>query len=144
MSAPARAEEIQNASNLRMEAEQAQQQGVPLIVLLSRDGCHYCELVRRDYLRPLQKSTSPQNPVHIRQIHINRQTALIDFSGKLSTHAKFAQQQKISLAPVVAFYGTEGQTLAPSIVGVRIPDFYQSYLDDAISTARQHIRMNAR
>lgn len=136
--------ELADALNLRAEATLAQQQGTPLIVLFSRHGCHYCELVRRDYLRPMLKTNAPQNPVLVRQIHIDRNTTLIDFEGKTTTHARFSQQQKISLAPVVAFYGADGQTLAAPIVGVRIADFYQSYLDEAIASAQQRLRLPPR
>lgn len=144
LSTPAQANEIPNAVNLRAEAEHAVRTGLPLIVLFTRNGCRYCEQVRRDYLRPMQKSATAQHPVHIRQIHVDHQTPLIDFTGKSTTHAQFAKQQQISLAPVVAFYGHEGQALAPPIVGLRLPDFYQSYLDEAIKSAQQRLRSSAR
>ena len=40
--------------------------------------------------------------------------------------------EKIKLVPVVAFYGPNGQRLADPIVGARLPDFYQSYLETAV------------
>jgi len=33
---------------------------------------------------------------------------------------------------VVAFYGANGKRLADPIIGARLPDFYQSYLEEAI------------
>jgi hypothetical protein len=42
--------------------------------------------------------------------------------------------------PVVAFYGPTGQRLADPIVGARLPDFYQSYLEEAIEHAAAQIR----
>lgn len=138
-SASTQASDIQNAANLRTESEIAQRHGSPLIVLFSRDGCHYCETVRRDYLRPMLKATSATNPAHIREIHVDQDIALIDFEGKPSTHARFSRQQKMYFAPVLAFYGAKGNMLADPIIGVRTPDFYQYYLDDAITFARQRL-----
>lgn len=67
-------------------------------------------------------------------------TALIDFRGEPSTHARFADGEKIKLFPVVAFYGRDGKRLAAPIVGTRLPDFYQSYLDDAIEQSIAALR----
>ena len=47
-------------------------------------------------------------------------------------NARFATGEKIKLVPVVAFYGPNGQRLADPIVGARLPDFYQSYLETAV------------
>ena len=41
--------------------------------------------------------------------------------------------------PVVAFTDRRPQ-LAEPIVGVRLPDFYQSYLDDAIDQASRQLK----
>ncbi|MPN42759.1 hypothetical protein SDC9_190316 [bioreactor metagenome] len=47
--------------------------------------------------------------------------------------------EKVKLVPVVAFYGPDGRQLAEPIVGARLPDFYQSYLDDGIDNARKKL-----
>ena len=44
--------------------------------------------------------------------------------------------------PVVAFYGPDGKQLAEPIVGVRLPDFYQSYLDDGVEAASKKLQRN--
>ena len=69
-----------------------------------------------------------------------RDTPLIDFQGRPTTHAAFATREKIKLVPVVALYGPNGRKLAEPIVGTRLPDFYQSYLDDAIEQASRKLK----
>ena len=76
----------------------------------------------------------------IREISQDRETPLIDFNGQATTHAAFAAREKIKLVPVVAFYGPNGRKLAEPIVGARLPDFYQSYLDDAIDQASRQLK----
>ncbi|MGB7502573.1 MAG: thioredoxin family protein [Azonexus sp.] len=120
------------AVNLRAEAAQAKRAGSPLIVIFSRAECRYCEAVKRDYLKPLEKNPNFQG-VMIRQINQDSDAAMTDFRGKKTTQANFASAEKINLVPVVAFYGPNGKALADTLVGAGLPDFYQSYLEDAIA-----------
>jgi hypothetical protein len=78
--------------------------------------------------------------VVVRQINQDSDAPLIDFRGQPTTHARFAAAEKVKLVPVVAFYGPTGQRLADPIVGARLPDFYQSYLEEAIEHAAAQIR----
>ena len=134
------ASELLAAANLRAEAEQAARASGPLIVIYSRADCKFCETVKRDYLKPLAADTKRGKPPVIREIGQDRDTPLVDFKGQTTTHAAFAGSQKIKLVPVVAFYGPDGRKLAEPIVGARLADFYQSYLDDAIAQASRQLR----
>ena len=120
------------ATDLRAEAALAARLGGPLVVLYSRRDCKYCETVKRDYLKPLASQPRYRDKLLIRQINQDSDQPLLDFHGERTTHARFAASEKIKLVPVVAFYGPNGQRLAESIVGARLPDFYPSYLDTAI------------
>ncbi len=120
------------SDDLRAEAQQAAATGAPFIVIYSRKDCKYCETVKRDYLNPLASNPQYRDKVVIRQINQDGKQPLLDFKGKETTHARFAAAEKIKLVPVVAFYGPDGRKLAERIVGVRLPDFYNAYLEDAI------------
>lgn len=129
----AQGSELPAAVDLRSEAEQAARQGGPLIVLFSRRDCKYCETVKRDYLKPLENHPRYRDRLLVRQINQDSAAPLGDFRGEATTHARFAGREKIKLFPVVAFYGPQGRRLAEPIIGARLPDFYPSYLDDAIA-----------
>lgn len=130
-SAGAAGNDLPLATNLRAEAEQARLAGGPLIVIYSRPDCKYCELVKRDYLKPLAASPHHKGIV-VRQVNQDSDAPLTDFRGEKTTQARFASSERIKLVPVVAFYGTNGKQLAEPIIGARLPDFYQSYLEEAI------------
>lgn len=125
------------AVDLAAEAAMTARRGQPLIVLFSREDCRYCETVRRQFLEPLARQ--PAFKDGIREIRQDAATNLADFSGQSTTHERFAKAQKIRLVPVVAFYGPQGERLAAPIVGLRLPDFYQSYLDSALEEARRQL-----
>jgi thioredoxin-related protein len=126
------ATDLPAAQDLRAEAEKAAQAGGPLIVIFSRKDCKYCETVKRDYLKPLTTNPRYRDKVIIRQVNQDSEAPLVDFRGEATTHARFTAGEKVKLVPVVAFYGPQGKRLADPIVGARLPDFYPSYLEDAI------------
>ncbi|WP_306605674.1 thioredoxin family protein [Azonexus sp.] len=129
------AAELQRASHLAVEARQAASAGAPLVIIFSRADCSFCKTVKRDYLRVLAADPRYAGRVVIREVAQDSNAPLQDFSGRPTTHAIFAKREKIRLVPVVAFYGPDGQALHEPIVGARLPDFYQSYLEDAVDQA---------
>lgn len=132
------ASEVPFAADLRREARGAAAAGEPLVVLYSRADCRYCRTVRRNYLAPL--AAQPGRRIAIREIAQDRRTPLTDFAGRATSHASFAADEKIRLVPVVAFYGPDGRQLAAPIVGARLADFYQSYLDEALTQSRRALQ----
>ena len=129
------------AQDLRADANKAARAGGPLIVVYSRKDCKYCETVKRDYLKPLTANPRYRDRVVIRQINQDGDNqAVTDFNGIITTHAAVSSAETIKLVPVVAFYGPHGRKLAEPIVGARLPDFYQSYLDEAIAQSSRQLR----
>lgn len=140
LTAGAQNPDLPAAVDLRADAEQARRGNQPLIVLFSRRDCTYCETIRRSYLKPLAGDPRHRNRIVVRQINQDSDAALTDFRGEITTHARFANSEKIKLVPVVAFYGRDGKQLAEPIIGTRLPDFYQSYLDEAIEKSAVALR----
>ncbi len=128
------------ARDLRADAALAARRGEPLVVMYSRADCRYCIAVRRDYLLPLAAEARHKEGLLVRQVDQDSDAPLIGFHGESTTHARLAASEKIKLVPVVAFYGPNGRRLAEPIVGSRLPDFYQGYLNAAIESARQALR----
>lgn len=126
---------LQPARDLMADAKLVESSGAPLIVLVSLPGCPHCEMVRRSHLIPLlQAGTASRKPV-IRQVELNGQDLMRDFTGRATTHAEFVRQRKFSIAPVVMFLDANGNMLTEPLVGSMIPDFYGAYFDAALTEA---------
>ena len=136
----AKGNDLTLATNLHSEVEMAQRQGGPLVIIYSRRDCKYCETVKRDYLKPLASNPRYRERIVIRQVNQDGDGALIDFQGKPTTHAAFTTSEKVKLVPVVAFYGPNGRQLADPIVGARLPDFYPSYLEEALDRSINELK----
>ncbi len=115
-------------------AETAAAKKEPLVLLISLPGCPYCELVRRNYLLPAQRTGNLQ----AWQLNItDRTTPLVGFDGKATTAAAQVAAWKAGFTPTVLFLGANGQELAERLVGLASLDFYGAYFDDRLATARK-------
>lgn len=133
--APAAAAPLAEARNLAEDAQTMREKRIPMVVLFSRGGCHWCEKVRREHLAPLA-----DDGVLLREVHTDRNAPLTDFAGRAGSHRTFAREQRARLTPTLMFFGPDGRQLAEPIVGYRLPDFYGAYVDDAIEHSRQKLR----
>jgi thioredoxin-related protein len=129
---------LTKATDLQADAAAARKAGVPILVLYSLPGCPYCEAIRRSHLTSLAVEVPPK--AIIRQIDLQSVAALRGFDGKSTTHADFVRARGIKFAPVVSFFGSDGQPISESLVGTMLPDFYGAYLADALSNATAKVR----
>jgi thioredoxin-related protein len=133
---PVAAQKLAPAHDLRADGELAGRLGTPLIVLVSLDGCPHCEVVRRSHLLPLVRTASASPAPVIRQVELRGSGMLVDFGGEQKSHAAFARQHRVNIAPVVMFFDAKGRMLVPPLIGAMIPDFYGAYFDSALADAR--------
>ena len=135
---------LPSARDLLADAKTVESTGIALIVMFSLQGCPHCELVRRSHLLPLLRDGNATHKPLIRQVEINSQDMLRDFSGRTITHAEFTTRYKIKIAPVVMFLDAKGQMLTDSLVGAMIPEFYGAYLDAALVDAKAKLQNRSR
>ena len=121
-------------TSLLQVALAAKAKGQPLVLLISLQGCVFCELVRRSYLIPLLSETGLQ----AWQLDVsNRSAPLLGFDAKPTTAAAQANAWKATFTPTVLFLGSQGQELAERLVGIAVPDFYGAYLEQRLATAHK-------
>ena len=112
--------------------------GQPLIVIYSRDDCSSARPSKARHLAPMAADASAPN-ARSREIGQDRDTPLIDFQGKRPPTPP-SPPAKNQAGAGRRLYGPNGRKLAEPIVGARLPDFYQSYLDDAIDQASRQLK----
>ncbi len=129
---------LPTASDLERDAARMRKERMPMLVLYSQDGCHYCETAR-SYLVPMAAPELRGRDVLFRQIDIDSDARLVDFSGVVSTHRAVAEAQKARFTPTVRLLDPDGRAIGEDIVGLRLEDFYGQYVDNAIEAARHHM-----
>jgi len=118
------------ARDFAADATVMRSERLPLMVLFSRSNCPWCEKVRREYLDSIAAEPTPR--VLLRQVDMDRDTALVDFDGSNTSHRAFAQAHRARLAPTLMFFGPDGRQVAASLVGYQTADFYGALIDRAI------------
>jgi hypothetical protein len=108
--------------------------GGPLVVLASTPGCAFCQLVRDNYLAPLQR----ESHLVIVQLDLGNRDGLVDFAGGASTQDELLRRWRVDVAPTVLFFGRTGREVAPRLVGAS-RDFYGAYLEQRLETARRNL-----
>ena len=134
---PANAPLLPQPASLRAAAQAAQARGEPLVVMTTLTGCPYCELVRSRYLGPMRRD---ENLAAVQLDVMDRTSPLQDFNGTTTTPADLVRDWKARFTPTVLFFDANSRELAERLVGLASPDFYGSYLDQRLSTARQRLR----
>lgn len=128
------ADELPWAVDLQREIATAAARAQPLVLLVTLDGCAYCDRVRRLYLQPLHAL----GHVPVVQIDMRSRTSLRDPTGRTAHGEDLVRQWKVTVAPTVLFLGPGGVELAPRLIGYP-EDFYAGYLNDALATARKKL-----
>ncbi|MDI1237323.1 MAG: thioredoxin fold domain-containing protein [Polaromonas sp.] len=124
------------SASLPDELEQALKKGMPLVVMVSLDGCPFCKVARESYLVPLRE----QQGVVVVQLDMRSRQRVKDFKGAMLTHDELIRSWGIKVAPTVLFFGRGGAEIAERMVGGYIPDFYGAYLDERLRLAQVALR----
>jgi thioredoxin-related protein len=121
------------SSALDADLQRALQAKQPLVVLVSLDGCPYCNAARRSFLVPMRQ----QGQIDVVQLDMRSSKAVVDFDGRSRTHEQMIQAWGVKVAPTLLFFGPKGAEVADRMVGGYLPDFYGAYLDERLQQARR-------
>lgn len=128
------------AKDMTKVARDAKQRRAPILVLFSSAGCHYCAEVRDEFLIPTTRNADYDNKVVMVEVEAGSSMRMIDFDGKVTTHADFAQRYGISMTPTVKLMDDQGREVAVPLVGIVSRDYYGGFLDQAIDAGLARIR----
>ncbi len=135
------AKELVHAKDFKADARVAGQRQVPILVLFTSPGCHYCERVKREYLVPMQQDPAYRKKALIREVTVGATAPLTGFDGAATTEGAFAAAHKVFMVPTVKVLDTLGNDASEAIVGLLTPDYYFGYLETAIDNGIQKVRI---
>lgn len=128
---------LPTTTSLRQSAERAVSAGQPLIIMTTLTGCPWCDVVRQQYLVPMNKAKQ----LFAFELDVrDRNSRLQAFDGSFTTPADQTRAWKARFAPTVLFFDAKGQEIAERLVGVAVPDFYGSYLESRLAEAKARLR----
>jgi hypothetical protein len=132
---------VPDAGSLAADALTAREKRIPILIFYTREDCPWCEYARRAHLNAFAAAEAAGNPrVLVREIDVEGDRPLTDFAGRTTTHAKFARMRRVRLTPTLDFLDDRGNRLVEPIVGVRLQDYYGTYIDRAIEESLAKLR----
>ncbi len=123
-------------ADLLQAALAANTRGEPMVLMVSLPGCPWCELLRRNYLGPMQSEGVAAYEFMINE----RGRTVLDFKGQRSTPAVLSTALKVTNTPTLLFFNAQGLEIAPRIEGVASADFIGVILDERLTIARERIK----
>jgi thioredoxin-related protein len=132
---------LPKAVNLAADGRSARSANQPVVILFSRTPCGWCDKARREHLDAM--ATQPGGAL-FRQVDLDSDAPLIDFSGQRTRHRDFARRYNIKMTPTLLFLAADGRDLAAPIVGYRLAEFYGTLIEDAIEDSRDRLRSDAK
>ncbi len=131
---------IPTARDLHADGAAAARRGLPIMLIFTADGCHYCSLLKRDFIRPMIYSHQYDNKILFRVVELGSDRPLRDFNGRSVSADDLGNRYGVEVTPTLVFVDYRGQQMADKMAGLTTPDYYGGYLDDAIQTADGHTR----
>jgi len=128
-------QKIQLAEDWQIISQHADTTNLPIVVLLERSDCSYCEVVRNEFLNPLSRSERYKEKIVFARISLDQGQQLINRSGELTSTEQFAKHYGSNFTPTVLFLDGQGNQLADMLVGMSGRDYYGYYLEQAMDKA---------
>ncbi|MHB9102254.1 MAG: thioredoxin family protein [Sulfuricella sp.] len=132
--------EIPLVRDFTLEATNARTKNLPILVMFSRHDCVFCTQVLQEFLLPMRRNAEYESKVIMRLVDVGSSTPLRTFSGKATTHARFARENRIKLIPTIKWFDSEGRELTEPLIGLSTPDYYGGFLDQRIDEALAKMR----
>ena len=130
-------------SDLRKEAQIAEEKKIPILILFSAPGCPYCERVRDEVLIPTTYNAEYDDKVIMVEVDGSYRD-MVDFDGRTLTQSEFMSKHHVGFAPTVKFFDAKGREVADPIIGLVTVDYYGGFMDQGIDQATARIRASAR
>ena len=134
---------IELIENWQSLSRNALETNLPIVVLLERSNCSYCEVVRKEFLNPLSKSARYKNKIVFARVSLDDGQQLINRLGEMISTEQFANQYGSKFSPTVLFLDGQGKQLADKLIGLSGRDYYGFYLEQGIEKALSSINPNS-
>lgn len=94
---------IGEALDLSMDGKEAARDGKVIMLLVSRDDCPYCVLIKEEIIRPMIRGGDFKGQLLIRELYVDAGKQVIDFQGKFVEARTLAAAYSSKLTPTLLF-----------------------------------------
>ena len=124
--------QVPEARDLAQDAGRSRESGVPVLLVVTREECGYCSLLKSSVIVPMILSGEYVERAIIRELNIDSRGEVTDFGGRAVSPFAVANRYDALLTPTVLILGPGGEEIAPRLVGINNDQMYLWYLDRAL------------
>ncbi|MBT8092636.1 MAG: hypothetical protein KJN77_06335 [Gammaproteobacteria bacterium] len=141
VSAIARADRVSvpPAADLSADAARVAAAGLPMLLVVTREDCGFCALLKRAVIVPMILSGEYETRVIIRELNIDGDMPVVDFDGRSVSSFAVANRYGALFTPTVLLVGPQGEELDKRLLGINNDEMYLYYLDQAIDRATRRL-----
>ena len=130
---------IIKTANLQADGKLAESRSVPLLIMFSQAYCAFCQKLTEEILEPMLISGDYTDRVLIRELRIDDNQDIIDFTGEIIDPRGVFSRYLLFVTPSILLLDSQGKELAERQIGINTVEFYGYYLDQAIDQALTHV-----
>ena len=116
------------------------QQGMPVVVFVSRDACPYCRTLRDQILTPMLAADKFAHRAILVEVSLDRVDPIAGFEKGQMTAKDFGEFYGAEITPTLLFLDSEGREIGKRLVGISNLELYGHYLQKSIDEALLAIR----
>ena len=135
---------LKEGVDLTLDAKESSKKQIPILMFFSMEHCPYCIEVQEDFLKPMLRNSEYDSKVIIRKMRIDSDGVVRDFKGNERDPGDFSDDYNVSMVPTLVLVDSQGNKIAPPIIGIANSHYYSAELDDAIEASTQKIRALAK
>jgi len=135
---------LKEGLDLTTEAKESSKKQIPILMFFSMEHCPFCMEVQEDYLKPILRNPEYDNKVIIRKMRIDSAGTIRDFKGNERDPGEFSDDYNVSMVPTLVLVDSQGNKIAPPIIGIANSHYYSAELDEAIEASTQKMRAIAK
>jgi thioredoxin-related protein len=126
---------IQRAHDFIELANRAKTEHRLILLLVSRQDCRYCHLIKEEIIHPMMLGGDFKNQILIRELFIDEGETVVDFQGRKRTAIDFMHDYQVYVTPTLLFLGMDGRELEKQMTGINTVEMYWYYLSESIRAA---------
>jgi len=127
-------------SELSKIATLANQENLPILLIVSQHHCPFCERLKEDIIYPMQISGEYEDKVIIAEILLDSSIDILDFKGNPVKPGVIADSYEVWVTPTLLFLDHTGREVHKRMLGVNTIEMYSYYLDETLAAALKAVR----
>jgi thioredoxin-related protein len=141
LAASLQAQTPQPGYDWKQAGDAARARGVPVVVVITGDGCGFCERMRQEVMDDPEIVELLEKHSVLRTLDRNKGGKLRDFDGDRIRARLFVSRYEVFATPTLLFLDATGHPAAPALVGYDDAESYRGLLAGRLTRAEAVVRV---